>query len=212
MSGPEGSLRRPSENDGGDDRDRTGDLLVANEALSQLSYIPTDLCASQLAERVGFEPTKHFHAYTVSNRAPSATRTSLRGAKAHARSLARHISRWRRERDSNPRGGISAYTISNRAPSAARTSLRTRARTVTGERGSVQEDARPPVSAKDPWSSANESRAHPPHRVLGVRSNREAVVGGAVSDRRDRRLRFSRSRPRRRGSSTPTRRPGPRSP
>ena len=27
---------------GGDDRDRTGDLLVANEALSQLSYIPTD--------------------------------------------------------------------------------------------------------------------------------------------------------------------------
>ena len=26
---------------GGDDRDRTGDLLVANEALSQLSYIPT---------------------------------------------------------------------------------------------------------------------------------------------------------------------------
>ena len=25
---------------GGDDRDRTGDLLVANEALSQLSYIP----------------------------------------------------------------------------------------------------------------------------------------------------------------------------
>src|SRR5262249_57659581 len=27
--------------DGGDDRDRTDDLLVANEALSQLSYIPT---------------------------------------------------------------------------------------------------------------------------------------------------------------------------
>src|SRR5262249_11780097 len=26
---------------GGDDRDRTDDLLVANEALSQLSYIPT---------------------------------------------------------------------------------------------------------------------------------------------------------------------------
>src|SRR5262245_28716252 len=31
---------------------------------------------------------------------------------------------WRRERDSNPRGGISAYTISNRAPSTTRTSLR----------------------------------------------------------------------------------------
>ncbi len=37
------------------------------------------------------------------------------------------VNRWRRERDSNPRGGISAYTISNRAPSAARTSLRTSA-------------------------------------------------------------------------------------
>src|SRR5690242_10528857 len=32
--------------------------------------------------------------------------------------------RWRREWDSNPRGGISAYTISNRAPSTTRTSLR----------------------------------------------------------------------------------------
>src|SRR5262249_61940740 len=32
--------------------------------------------------------------------------------------------KWRRERDSNPRGGISAYTISNRAPSTTRTSLR----------------------------------------------------------------------------------------
>ncbi len=27
---------------GGDERNRTADLLVANEALSQLSYIPTD--------------------------------------------------------------------------------------------------------------------------------------------------------------------------
>src|SRR5215510_9744087 len=34
--------------------------------------------------------------------------------------------RWRREWDSNPRGGISAYTISNRAPSTTRTSLRVR--------------------------------------------------------------------------------------
>ena len=42
-----------------------------------------------MAEREGFEPSKHFHAYTVSNRAPSATRTSLRGAKVHAHSLAR---------------------------------------------------------------------------------------------------------------------------
>src|SRR6266850_8404111 len=34
-----------------------------------------------MAEREGFEPSKHFHAYTVSNRAPSATRTPLRGAR-----------------------------------------------------------------------------------------------------------------------------------
>src|SRR5437867_5328104 len=36
----------------------------------------------------------------------------------------RRMRSWRREWDSNPRGGISAYTISNRAPSTARTSLR----------------------------------------------------------------------------------------
>ncbi len=29
------------DNDGGDERDRTADLLVANETLSQLSYIPS---------------------------------------------------------------------------------------------------------------------------------------------------------------------------
>ena len=28
---------------GGDERDRTADLLVANETLSQLSYIPTSI-------------------------------------------------------------------------------------------------------------------------------------------------------------------------
>jgi hypothetical protein len=70
---------------GGDDRDRTGDLLVANEALSQLSYIPTYSMIAILAEREGFEPSKHFHAYTVSNRAPSATRTPLRESKRYAR-------------------------------------------------------------------------------------------------------------------------------
>src|SRR5206468_2325001 len=44
--------------------------------------------------------------------------------------------RWRRERDSNPRGGISAYTISNRAPSTARTSLRNELRDRARQRGS----------------------------------------------------------------------------
>ncbi len=39
--------------------------------------------------------------------------------------LARQI-QWRREWDSNPRGGFAAYTISNRAPSTTRTSLHSR--------------------------------------------------------------------------------------
>ena len=33
-------LSRPSFKLGGDDRDRTGDLLLAKQALSQLSYAP----------------------------------------------------------------------------------------------------------------------------------------------------------------------------
>ena len=43
--------KRPASdwNDGGADRDRTGGLLVANEALSQLSYSPTEV-----GVRVGF--------------------------------------------------------------------------------------------------------------------------------------------------------------
>ena len=32
-----------NQNNGGDERDRTADLLVANETLSQLSYIPTSI-------------------------------------------------------------------------------------------------------------------------------------------------------------------------
>ncbi len=34
---------------------------------------------------------------------------------------------WRRERDSNPRYGVTVYTLSRRAPSATRTSLQNRA-------------------------------------------------------------------------------------
>src|SRR5262249_2427199 len=101
VSGVEGS--GSTLNRGGDDRDRTGDLLVANEALSQLSYIPTNFEIRKLAEREGFEPSKHFHAYTVSNRAPSATRTSLREAKGARAVPSRAVFKWRRERDSNPR-------------------------------------------------------------------------------------------------------------
>ena|ERR1700722_12672965 len=36
-----GELKTNSIKNGGDERDRTADLLVANETLSQLSYIPT---------------------------------------------------------------------------------------------------------------------------------------------------------------------------
>ena len=71
---------------GGDERDRTADLLVANEALSQLSYIPT-YSVSMLAGEAGLAPAVPLN--------------------------------WRRERDSNPRGGFSAYTISSRAPSTS---------------------------------------------------------------------------------------------
>src|SRR6267154_3240924 len=93
---PHGGLdgSRPGREYGGDERDRTADLLVANEALSQLSYIPTESrVALQLAEREGFEPSKHFHAYTVSNRAPSATRTPLREASNLSRAPTRASSR-----------------------------------------------------------------------------------------------------------------------
>ena len=36
-----------TENDGGRDRGRTGDLIVANDALSQLSYSPSVFAANQ---------------------------------------------------------------------------------------------------------------------------------------------------------------------
>jgi hypothetical protein len=38
-----GCSHQPHLVDGGDDRDRTGDLLRAREALSQLSYVPTQV-------------------------------------------------------------------------------------------------------------------------------------------------------------------------
>ena len=38
---------------GGDERDRTADLLVANEALSQLSYIPTGILVFVLLREQG---------------------------------------------------------------------------------------------------------------------------------------------------------------
>jgi hypothetical protein len=40
------SLLKPTAFPRGDDRIRTGDLLVANQALFQLSYIPEPTCGS----------------------------------------------------------------------------------------------------------------------------------------------------------------------
>src|SRR5213594_5085844 len=39
--------------------------------------------AGSVAERVGFEPTVRFPPHTLSKRAPSATRTPLRGKRVH---------------------------------------------------------------------------------------------------------------------------------
>src|SRR2546425_1201183 len=49
--------------------------------------------AGSVAERVGFEPTVRFPPHTLSKRAPSATRTPLRGKRVFGRSIIRRISR-----------------------------------------------------------------------------------------------------------------------
>jgi hypothetical protein len=78
--------RSPVEH-GGDERDRTVDLLVANEALSQLSYIPTVLPAAR--------------------RRPSQSDSVRRQRPATFRpGHPRPVTFWRRERDSNPRYGF----------------------------------------------------------------------------------------------------------
>ena len=42
---------------GGGERDRTDDILLAKQALSQLSYTPISCIAEYLVGLVGFEPT-----------------------------------------------------------------------------------------------------------------------------------------------------------
>ena len=79
-------LARSRRNSGGDERTRTADPLVANEVLSQLSYIPTlisrvpapflrsgVLC---LAEREGFEPSEQLPAQRFS-RPPHSTSSGI---------------------------------------------------------------------------------------------------------------------------------------
>ncbi len=71
---------------GGADRDRTDDLLIANEALSQLSYSPTESARARvlfrripnLAEREGFEPSERLRAQRFSRPPHSTALASLR--------------------------------------------------------------------------------------------------------------------------------------
>ncbi len=57
----DGGIQRVADGDGGAGRDRTGDLLVANEALSQLSYSPTTFLSYQRAAH----PQRRRRAFTV---------------------------------------------------------------------------------------------------------------------------------------------------
>src|SRR5689334_14294503 len=89
---------------GGDDRDRTGDLLVANEALSQLSYIPTCRWTSENWRR---ERDSNPRSTFMLTRFPTVLLQPLghlsgepRRTRAPSRAM---IAKWRRERDSNPR-------------------------------------------------------------------------------------------------------------
>ena len=73
-------LARSPEKNGGDDRIRTDDPLVANEVLSQLSYIPTlyhqrrsaftGRQSRPMAEREGFEPSEQKSCSTVFETVP----------------------------------------------------------------------------------------------------------------------------------------------
>ena len=87
---------------------KTKGRVAQCENTSQIRYSVASIRCNlfiiqRLAERVGFEPTSRFRENTLSKRAPSATRTSLREASMFARSLTRRLLGWRRERDSNPR-------------------------------------------------------------------------------------------------------------
>src|SRR6185295_17594335 len=92
---------------GGDDRDRTGDLLVANEALSQLSYIPTDTARHTLWRR---ERDSNPRTTCMVTRFPTVLLQPLGHLSGELIGRTRAPSRdgrqkWRRERDSNPRYG-----------------------------------------------------------------------------------------------------------
>jgi hypothetical protein len=108
-------LARSPNKYGGDDRIRTDDPLVANEVLSQLSYIPTCCCLNvparngtqfSLAERGGFEPPEQQAAQRFSRPSHSTTLASLRADRLFMDEPPSSRRKWRRERDSNPRWDI----------------------------------------------------------------------------------------------------------
>ncbi len=103
-------------NAGGDERDRTADLFVANEALSQLSYTPNIslllLCFS--GGEAGIRTLGTSKCSTVFETAPfnhSGTSPKYICASGHSPIW---TAGWRRGRDSNPRY-LAAHTISSRA-------------------------------------------------------------------------------------------------
>ena len=81
-------LARSQKQYGGDDRIRTDDPLVANEVLSQLSYIPTlyhqrrpasrGRQSRRMAEREGFEPSEELPPQRFSRPSRSTAPASLR--------------------------------------------------------------------------------------------------------------------------------------
>ena len=125
-------LARSPHKRGGDERIRTADPLVANEVLSQLSYIPTlelrkpapcDVYTISMAERGGFEPPEQKTAPRFS-RPPHSTSSGISPltlVSLYSSFLLRTVdtrivalyklqirvlsinAKWRRERDSNPR-------------------------------------------------------------------------------------------------------------
>ena len=127
-TGPGPSCLRPESAGrmvGGDERARTADLLVANEALSQLSYIPNrDIpsathpevrrvsapSAAKTGGEAGIRTLGTPKSSTVFETAPF----NRSGTSPHDVSSPRPGRRWRRGRDSNPRYR-EAHTISSRA-------------------------------------------------------------------------------------------------
>ena len=97
---------------GGDERDRTADLFVANEALSQLSYTPTNHGQMFIwtGGEAGIRTLGTPKSSTVFETAPF----NHSGTSPRDSGCIRKNECWRRGRDSNPRY-IAAHPLSRRA-------------------------------------------------------------------------------------------------